>query len=1323
MSGTNANCHVSNKWEDTGGSDNPECVATDLLIRDSNDVSLQELIETELALRSSAAAVATVNKKLICDMEDATNESNLLLLAESSSAEPPAIVNGCSKAAAGSIKHRVSNVTEVDDFDVLYNEVSASNNNDDEVVKEVEQIVTNGHHDVIDHVSPDPIDDICRKNVPVVLTNHSEESPKDCSSDSTTAHSSAVFDSLENSISEATTATSTSPPQQPEIVQAYPNLVSFENNPSKSNPVVIDNLTTASNNFDNDFVPLSEVQIVTEDSAIEAIAVEVPEEQPELKIPTEPAPDHSTIDLELPVSRQNSTAVDQDWVCVADATGLHTIIESPLLLDQSPQPEFVCEEPRSPDLAEEATEKLVFGEQLTIKELVQCSNTNLSCRIVDQQLSDIVSSPESPKTTSSQSTKTDTSCYSSVVELVQNAKTPEELMLLCDDDYFGDVARRILEERSSVQNGPQLLSETKLIEGCSFGLLNGCDVVSESNTNSAEKKSVKKKKSTTEESTTTTKTKKTKKTKKYEEKENISVNNIQTSNGFEDAICNRVEENDDDLMNVCVRELRIMYCNEANKTNGSKIAQYEEPVPASIPIKELTRSFGDLRDVPGPESPTQINGSRSGFGKFDQLTKKTVMHVRSSDPSKAQQQFSQNDTSPDSGSVCKACNKTVFAMEQIKAERAVWHKNCFRCKTCNKQLTVDVYSSHEGELFCKPHFRDLFKPKVVIEEEKPLKFKKPELIIRENQPLDLPPDVVRASDKPDLGLEELGSLNVKSRFQVFEKQPVEESTDKSPVCVKRSPSILSKLAKFQAKGMDVGVSSDIFNGIDYEESSSSDEEPVHDDNVTRNSVAKEKPVAFNKMNDVKKNWENGQTARREDRQEERRLERQNIRSRLFQGKQNKMREAYENAVAESERSNVKKDIEIRSEKARTIKEKFEKGEVLPDESDEEPDKKAVPRNEDVDVFEAGISKKSRAIFQQIDAAVKTQNNSFSSPTQVQPTQNGHRSHREVITRQVSNDVVRASDPVDEVTVETADISSRFKFFESYKAPEQKRKAFRITPPREGQLKSESPEKELPKDPNVVRCEESVENEEEVLKKSNTTAKMLSLFRQLEEAQEVVPDGLKPMKKFTPPPASSGTSSEEESEEESEEPSEASIVLDDVVRACDKTEDEYLKMAQNAAKAKALKEKFEKWEPEKQSNNNAINLLDSEQASLDTTKSLRARFESMKGEQQTDKPRPKVNRFVDNSLPGYCDTCYKKVYPLEKVEAGDKVFHRSCFKCTRCSGILRMETFTMNNGHLYCVPHFKQLFITKGNYDEGFGNDQHKAKWPVHTGVAMTNGLH
>lgn len=66
-----------------------------------------------------------------------------------------------------------------------------------------------------------------------------------------------------------------------------------------------------------------------------------------------------------------------------------------------------------------------------------------------------------------------------------------------------------------------------------------------------------------------------------------------------------------------------------------------------------------------------------------------------------------------------------------------------------------------------------------------------------------------------------------------------------------------------------------------------------------------------------------------------------------------MREAYENAVAESERGNVKKDVEVKSEKARTIKEKFEKGEVLHDEETEEEQKKSNPKNEDMEVFEAG----------------------------------------------------------------------------------------------------------------------------------------------------------------------------------------------------------------------------------------------------------------------------------------------------------------------------------------------------------------------------------
>lgn len=42
--------------------------------------------------------------------------------------------------------------------------------------------------------------------------------------------------------------------------------------------------------------------------------------------------------------------------------------------------------------------------------------------------------------------------------------------------------------------------------------------------------------------------------------------------------------------------------------------------------------------------------------------------------------------------------------------------------------------------------------------------------------------------------------------------------------------------------------------------------------------------------------------------------------------------------------------------------------------------------------------------------------------------------------------------MDDVQIETADIVSKFKFFETFKPSEKEKKAFRITPPRDGVTK-------------------------------------------------------------------------------------------------------------------------------------------------------------------------------------------------------------------------------------------------------------------------------
>lgn len=76
--------------------------------------------------------------------------------------------------------------------------------------------------------------------------------------------------------------------------------------------------------------------------------------------------------------------------------------------------------------------------------------------------------------------------------------------------------------------------------------------------------------------------------------------------------------------------------------------------------------------------------------------------------------------------------------------------------------------------------------------------RKPELIIRESQPVELPPDVVRSSDKNDLGLSELQQLNVKERYSIFENAKKEEThqlLDREERVMKRGTTVLSKLAK------------------------------------------------------------------------------------------------------------------------------------------------------------------------------------------------------------------------------------------------------------------------------------------------------------------------------------------------------------------------------------------------------------------------------------------------------------------------------------------------------------------------------------------------
>jgi hypothetical protein len=66
--------------------------------------------------------------------------------------------------------------------------------------------------------------------------------------------------------------------------------------------------------------------------------------------------------------------------------------------------------------------------------------------------------------------------------------------------------------------------------------------------------------------------------------------------------------------------------------------------------------------------------------------------------------------------------------------------------------------------------------------------------------------------------------------------------------------------------------------------------------------------------------------------------------------------------------------------------------------------------------------------------------------------------------------------------------------------------------------------------------------------------------------------------------------------------------------------------------------------------------------------------------------------------------------MERMDADGKVFHKTCMKCEHCACRLSLGNYAALNGKYYCKTHFKQLFKTKGNYTEGFGEEDAKKKW-------------
>jgi hypothetical protein len=207
---------------------------------------------------------------------------------------------------------------------------------------------------------------------------------------------------------------------------------------------------------------------------------------------------------------------------------------------------------------------------------------------------------------------------------------------------------------------------------------------------------------------------------------------------------------------------------------------------------------------------------------------------------------------------------------------------------------------------------------------------------------------------------------------------------------------------------------------------------------------------------------------------------------LCGGKSGQLKEMYEKGDQDSsevvpDKERMLELEELRLEKAKRLREMFEKGEVVRGDDDDDgvddmDGKKSVVEKESA-VFESGVAKQSRSLFQQMDMNLAKSASAVSVAPVRTPIDNTKILQRQVIVNSLltllvagncnvgdgqtlfeRGEVVRSSDQAEDVlpSVKTEDLSSKFKFFETYEkqleeAKSKRKESFRITPPREEQV--------------------------------------------------------------------------------------------------------------------------------------------------------------------------------------------------------------------------------------------------------------------------------
>ncbi|NWR43842.1 LIMA1 protein, partial [Regulus satrapa] len=125
----------------------------------------------------------------------------------------------------------------------------------------------------------------------------------------------------------------------------------------------------------------------------------------------------------------------------------------------------------------------------------------------------------------------------------------------------------------------------------------------------------------------------------------------------------------------------------------------------SVAENSLALHSALLEDGHAGQPESEAEAQKAVSSKQQNLGAKAAVQTEASPPKAVKKfQLPMKET-------CVGCQKTVYPMERLFANQQVFHISCFRCSYCNSKLSLGTYASLRGNIYCKPHFNQLFKSK------------------------------------------------------------------------------------------------------------------------------------------------------------------------------------------------------------------------------------------------------------------------------------------------------------------------------------------------------------------------------------------------------------------------------------------------------------------------------------------------------------------------------------------------------------------------------------------------------------------------------------